>query len=163
MKIITIALIVGVISGCATTNEYISNYSQVQDVDSIPGVVKLQQGHEPIVAITEDMNGSLDILKSEKFEVIGYSSFNGPYEDYKNAIVQAKAIEATHVLISVKHTGNQTEKQQGPASNALISGVVGSATPGGAPVAGSNLASNVSTESKLFYQEAKYLVKSNSK
>jgi len=163
MKVITIALIVCAISGCATTNRYISTYSQVQDVDSIPGVVKLPQGHEPIVAITEDMDGSLDILKSEKFEVIGYSSFNGRYENYKDAIAQAKAIEATHVLISLKQTDSHTTKLLGPDTTALISGVVSGATPGGAPVAGANLAPSVSNNNKSFDQEAQYLVKSNRK
>ena len=163
MKIITIALIMCVISGCATTNSYINTYTPVQDVDSIPGVVKLQQGHEPVVAITEDMNASLEILKSEKFEVIGTSSFNGRYEDYKNAIVQAKAIEATHVLISFKQNGTQIEKQIGGDTNALISGVVSGGRPGDTPLAGANPAPAVSGNNKLYDQEAKYLVKSNRK
>ncbi len=126
-------------------------------------MTKLHKGYEPVIAVSEDINIGLDILMSKKYEVIGYSSFNGRYEDYKNAIVQAKAIEATHVIIIFKHTDDRTAKPVGPDTTALISGVVSGSTPGGAPLHGSSVAPSVSANNKLFDHEAKYLVKSNRK
>jgi hypothetical protein len=68
----------------------------------------LKPEQEPLIFQTDDMERDIMAFLSKRYVVLGYSDFNGPYEDIKNATAQAKNIGATLVLIQYSNTETRT-------------------------------------------------------
>jgi hypothetical protein len=107
MRFSTIFLLAVFLSGCATSG-YKQFYNPYVDAKTLPEVQLLAGGQEPQVFGTNNFDRDILILRSKKYIPIGYSSFNGGYEDTKNAAEQAKQIGATLVLVSSQFTNTQT-------------------------------------------------------
>jgi len=95
------------LTGCATSG-YQQFYNSYVDVNTLPGPELIKEGQEPQVYGTDDFERDIRILRAKKYVVIGSSSFNGGYEDMKNAQAQAERIGATIVLINSQYTNTQT-------------------------------------------------------
>ncbi len=73
-----------------------------------PYIEWLKPDQEPKVIQTENLERDIMMLLSKRYIVLGYSDFNGPYEDMKNASAQAKGIGATIVLTQCTSADTQT-------------------------------------------------------
>jgi hypothetical protein len=102
-----VLLIAIFLSGCATSG-YKQFYNPYVDAKTLLQVKLLAEGQEPQVVGTDNFDRDVQILRSKNYLVIGYSSFNGGYEDIKNAAKQAKQLGATLVLVSSQYTNTQT-------------------------------------------------------
>ena len=100
-------LLVLVIVACAQSG-YKTFYKQVVDVTTLPSVELLQPADAPQVLESDDIGRDIKILRSKHYVVIGHSSFNGGYEDVKNAVLQARRVGATVVLVGAEYTNTQT-------------------------------------------------------
>ena len=107
MRYLQILLIVSLIAGCAQSG-YKQFYKPYVDANTLPDVQLLKKGEEPQVFGTDDFDRDIKILRAKRYIVIGQSSFNGGYEDTKNAAEQAKTIGATIVLTNSQYTNTQT-------------------------------------------------------
>lgn len=95
------------ICGC-TTSGYQQFYSQYSDPYSDPNIEGLPQDQEPQLYGTNDFRRDIRLLQAKKYVVVGESSFNGAYEDTKNALAQAKRVGASIVLVKSEYTDTQT-------------------------------------------------------
>jgi len=95
------------ITGCAQSG-YKQFYRPYVDAKSLTDVALLEENQEPQVFGTDNFKRDIQILRSKGYIPVGYSSFNGGYEDTKNAAEQAKRIGATIVLVSSQYTNTQT-------------------------------------------------------
>lgn len=107
MNRIIIIIILAILSGCAASG-YQQFYKSYVDVNTLPEPELIQEGQEPQVYGTDDFERDIRALRAKKYVAIGYSSFNGGYEDTKNAQRQAKLIGATIVLVNSQYTNTQT-------------------------------------------------------
>jgi serine protease Do len=107
MKYISIMILALLIQSCAQSG-YKKFYSPYVDAKTLPDVELLQVGEEPKIYGSDNFQRDILVLRSKKYRPIGYSSFNGGYEDTKNAGAQAKLVGATIVLVSSKYTNTQT-------------------------------------------------------
>lgn len=57
---------------------------------------------------TNDLDRDRKILMSKMYRPVGYSSFNGEYEDDNDVKAQAKRVGATVVLVNSEYTNTQT-------------------------------------------------------
>ncbi|MBK1852540.1 PDZ domain-containing protein [Marinobacter sp. 1-4A] len=96
-----------ILSGCAASG-YQQFYKPYVDVNTLPEPELIQEGQEPQVYGTDNFDRDIRILRAKKYVAIGYSSFNGGYEDTKNAQTQARRIGATIVLVNSQYTNTQT-------------------------------------------------------
>jgi len=110
----SISLIISIIfTGCATSG-YKSFYKpygtneQLQQAKLNPDYKFLEKGEEPQVYSTTNFDADNKKLRAKGYIPIGYSSFNGVYEDTKNAITQAKRLGAVLVLINSQYTNTET-------------------------------------------------------
>lgn len=93
--------------GCAQ-NSYENFYQSFWDGKTLPSTESLGPDEQPKVLSSADLHRDIQILRAKKYLVLGYSSFNGGYEDTRNAVEQAKKIGASVVLINSKFTNTQT-------------------------------------------------------
>lgn len=107
MRFSIVLLVATLLAGCATSG-YKQFYKPYVDAKTLTEVKLLSEGKEPQVFGTDDFDRDILILRSKNYIPIGYSSFNGGYEDTKNAAAQAKQIGATLVLVNSKYTNTQT-------------------------------------------------------
>jgi serine protease Do len=107
MKIIVLSLVILFLTGCAQSG-YKKFYNPYVDAKTLPDIELLTQGQEPKVFGTDNFDRDILTLRAKLYIPIGYSSFNGSYEDTKNASAQAKRIGATIVLVNSKYTNTQT-------------------------------------------------------
>lgn len=107
MKKICLFFLVLLIQGCAQSG-YKTFYSPYVDVKTLTEVELLLEGEEPKVFGSDNFKRDTAILRSRNYIPIGYSSFNGGYEDTTNAKNQAKFVKATIVLVSSEYTNTQT-------------------------------------------------------
>lgn len=107
MRLSIVMLVATLLAGCATSG-YQQFYKPYVDAKSLTEVKLLSEGEEPQIFGTDDFDRDINILLSKNYIPIGSSSFNGAYEDTKNAVTQAKQIGATLVLVSAKYTDTQT-------------------------------------------------------
>lgn len=107
MRLSIILLVAVFLSGCATSG-YKQFYNPYVDAKTQPEVQLLAKGQAPQIFGTDNFDRDILILRSKNYIPIGYSSFNGGYEDTKNAAEQAKQIGATLVLVSSQYTNTQT-------------------------------------------------------
>jgi len=68
----------------------------------------LRANQEPLLYTSDNIDRDIDRLMSKHYVVIGYSSFNGGYEDQDAIITQAKSVGATVVLSNSKFTNTAT-------------------------------------------------------
>lgn len=95
------------ISGCVTSG-YQQFYHSYVDASALPEPEILQKGQDPKVYGSNNFDRDVRILRAKKYIVVGYSSFNGDYEDSKQAQNQARRVGATIVLVNSKYTDTQT-------------------------------------------------------
>ena len=96
-----------ILSGCAASG-YQKFYNPYVEVSVLPEPEMIQEGQEPHVYGTDNFERDIRALKAKKYVPLGYSSFNGGYEDKKNAQIQAKRVGATIVLVNSEYTNTQT-------------------------------------------------------
>lgn len=101
------------LTGCATSG-YQQFYRPFVEASTVPDVEPLKVEQIPQVFSSDNFERDVRALRAKNYIPIGQSSFNGRFEDQKNAIAQAKRVGATLVLISSKYTDTQT------VSSALI-------------------------------------------
>jgi len=113
MRLITLLIVCCVLSGCAT-NGYKDFYTSYIDLATEVGKHKnirvevLQSNQEPQIIETSDLDREYQNYAAKHYIIVGYSSFNGEYEDKQNAIKQAKMVGATLVLVKSEYTNTQT-------------------------------------------------------
>lgn len=107
MRLSILLLVAVFLAGCAQSG-YKQFYNPYVDAKTLPEIQLLVEGQEPQVFGTDNFVRDILILRSKKYIPVGYSSFNGGYEDTKNAAAQAKRIGATLVLVSSQYTNTQT-------------------------------------------------------
>ena len=107
MNRIILLSIFTLLTGCATSG-YQNFYNPYVDISVLPEPEIIHEGQEPQVYGTDNFEKDLRTLRAKKYVALGYSSFNGGYEDTKNAQAQAKRIGETVVLVNSEYTNTQT-------------------------------------------------------
>ena len=102
MKFLILLIVTALLSACV--NSYEKFYTTHIDAKRTPEVVLLAESQEPEVYSTDDSINDVRALQSQNYLLVGESSFNGGYEDIKNAVKQAKRIGATIVLVNSEYT-----------------------------------------------------------
>lgn len=97
------------LTSCAPSG-YQQFYHPYVDVNQLQEIERLSSNQEPKVYGTDNFDRDIYILRSKNYYVIGYSAFNGAYEDINNAKEQAKKIGATIVLTSSEYTNTLTSQ-----------------------------------------------------
>jgi hypothetical protein len=92
----------------ACASGYQQFYKPYIEPNNLTDVELLQPGEEPKVYGTNDFDKDIRILRSKMYIPIGYSSFNGKYEDESMVKAQAKRVGATVVLVNSQYTNTQT-------------------------------------------------------
>ncbi|MEZ8197005.1 PDZ domain-containing protein [Vibrio cortegadensis] len=110
MKILSVLFTTLLLSGCATSG-YKQFYYPNQNLNDTSKITYLKKGDKVTVFTTDDFDRDIKILLSKKHVLLGYSSFNGGYEDISNAKAQAKQVGATAVLVGAEYTNTQTNTQ----------------------------------------------------
>jgi hypothetical protein len=105
MKKFIVLLAVLLLSACAS-NGYKDFYTQYLDVNTDSRVIPLKIGEAPTIYKTNDMRRDIKRIQAKNNYIIGFSSFNGPYED--GYIEQAKRVGATIVLVQAKYTETES-------------------------------------------------------
>ena len=166
-KLLIVVLCLGMV-GCATSG-YQKFYQQYVDIKTFPDLEVLQPKQAPKVYGTDNFDRDIAILRAKKYIVIGASSFNGGYEDTKNATAQAKKIGATIVLTNSQYTGTQTStaalflpNNQTTYSSGTVSGDAFLSYSGTSTTYGNTIVP-YTTNQRRYDQEAVYLVKTNRK
>lgn len=95
------------VSACAPSG-YQQFYRPFHDAKTLADVELLKPGQEPRVFGSDNFDRDIKILRAKQYVVVGYSSFNGSFEDTKNAAEQAKRLGATVVLTNSEYTNTQT-------------------------------------------------------
>lgn len=107
MNRLTLLVIFFLLTGCAASG-YQKFYNPYVKVSVLPEPEMIKEGQEAQVYGTDNFDRDIRVLKAKKYAALGYSSFNGGYEDTKNAQAQAKRVGATIVLVNSKYTNTQT-------------------------------------------------------
>lgn len=109
MKAISIALLSFAVAGCAT-NPYQQFYQSNGDITQLKDVEFLPEGHEPELYQVDfkEVDATIKALHTRGYVSIGYSSFNGGYEDVSSAKSQAKRLKAVIVIVGANYTDTQT-------------------------------------------------------
>ena len=171
------------ITGCAQSG-YKQFYKPYVDTKSLTDVALLEENQEPQVFGTDNFKRDIQILRSKGYIPVGYSSFNGGYEDTKNAAEQAKRVGATIVLVSSQYTNTQTTTStlflpdnkttyhsgtvnSNTSYNSAYSGYLGnsntSSSYGGTSTTYGTKAVPITSTQRRYDQNAFYLVKSTEK
>jgi len=157
---------------CACASGYKDFYQPYVDRATLEAaeVRLLAPGEEPSIYGTDNFERDVRILRSKGYVPIGYSSFNGQYEDTKNAVAQAKRIGATMVLTSSEYTNTQTSttplfipNTQTTYHSGSAYGYGGSATYSGTSTTHGSTVVPITSSHRRYDQEAVYLVKSTKK
>jgi len=107
MKYILCILGLMLLAGCAE-NGYKKFYKPFVDVKTLQNMEYLTPAQQPELLESNNFERDIPILRSKSYVAIGASSFNGGYEETKNAMEQAKFIGATVVLVGSRYTNTQT-------------------------------------------------------
>lgn len=107
MKKIILIAVAAILTGCVQSG-YMKFYNPYVDAKTLPSVELIGPNEEPQVFVSSSLDRDIKILRSKRYIVVGYSSFNGGYEDIKNAAAQAKRIGATVVLTNSEYTNTQS-------------------------------------------------------
>ena len=157
------------LQGCAQSG-YKQFYKSYVDPRTAPEFEVIGENELPKLYGSGDFDSDIKALRAKRYVVVGVSSFNGGYEDTKNALTQAKRIGATVVLVNSEYTGTQTStaplflpSNQTTYHSGIISGggvyggYNGTSTTYGTTVV------PITTQQRRYEQTAVYLVKSNKK
>ncbi len=106
MRALLIIAVVFLLTACASG--YQQFYKQYVDPKNLADVELLQPGEESKVYGTSNFDKDIKTLRSKMYIPIGYSSFNGKYEDESKVKAQAKRVGATVVLVNSQYTNTQT-------------------------------------------------------
>lgn len=105
MRIIPFLFIFILLQGCAVSGyeKFYQSYGEISDPSRVEF---LGEGQEPqLVVVSPDQFDSYFYqMRAKYFVPIGYSSFNGAYEDTRRAVNHAKSIGAVLVIVTSKHT-----------------------------------------------------------
>lgn len=106
MKKLTLLLLLIFLIGCQSGYQqfYVENLNH----KTLTEVELLKVGEKPKLINSSNIDRDTLALRSQNYIVVGYSSFNGSYEDPENALDQAKRIGATIVLVSSEYTNTET-------------------------------------------------------
>lgn len=158
-----------ILSGCAASG-YQTFYAEYVDAKLRPDLTTLQQGEEPQVYGSDNMERDILSLRAKNYAVIGSSSFNGKYEDISNAVQQAKRVGATMVLVDSEYTNTETRsttlflpdnRTTYYSGNAYGSG--GSASVYGSSTSYGSKAVPIQSSTRRYDQTAVFLTKFNAK
>jgi len=171
MRLITLLIVCCVLSGCAG-NGYKKFYTARVDLATEVGKHKnvrievLQLNQEPQIIETNDLDREYQNYAAKHYTIVGYSSFNGEYEDKQNAIKQAKRIGATLVLVKSEYTNTQTSttalqlpNTQTNYHSGSVYGSGGFANYSGTTTTSGTTSIPITTHQRRFDQEAWFLVK----
>ena len=106
MRALTIIVVGLLLTACVSG--YQQFYKPYVESNKLTNVELLQPGEEPKVYGSNDFEKDIRILRSKMYIPIGYSSFNGKYEDESKVKSQAKRVGATVVLVNSQYTNTQT-------------------------------------------------------
>ena len=106
MRALLIIAVAFLLTACASG--YQQFYKPYVDPKNLADVELLQPGEEPKVYGTSNFDKDIKTLRSKMYIPIGYSSFNGKYEDESKVKAQAKRVGATVVLVNSQYTNTQT-------------------------------------------------------
>ena len=154
----------------ACASGYQKFYKPYVEPKSLTDIELLQPGEEPKVYGTNDFDKDIRTLRSKMYIVIGFSSFNGKYEDENMVKVQAKRVGATVVLVNSQYTNTQTTTSPlfiPNSSTTYSSGTVyGGGLYGGysgTSTTYGNTVVPITTQQRRYDQTAVFLVKSTKK
>jgi serine protease Do len=184
MKSTTLLIITTLLLTACAQSGYKQFYNPYVDTKTLTEVELLKEGEEPQVFGTNDFERDGLILRTKKYIAVGYSSFNGGYEDTKNAAAQAKRLGATIVLVNSDYTNtqtttstlflpdNQTTYHSGTASsntsyNSAYTGYLGNSntnsTYSGTSTTYGTKAVPITSHQRRYDQNAVYFIKSTKK
>lgn len=165
MRVYLVLLICYVVSGC-TVSGHNKFYKPNDSVKNIPNLIFLEKGRKPEVYFTDNLSRDTYILRSRLYVPIGYSSFNGAYEDENKIKKQATRIGAILALASFAHTN--TEKNEGAlllpdSSTTYYSGSIYGGSYSGTSTTFGTTVVPITTTSRRYDQAAIYFVASSKK
>jgi hypothetical protein len=172
-KTILLSILLSIfLGGCASSGyqdfykPYL-NKNQKSEMKANPKIIFLKDNEEPKIFTSGDLNKDTIKLRSRKYIPIGYSSFNGGWEDESEVKAQAKRLGAIIAIYGWKYTNSQTN------SGALVlpktnyhSGTVYGSNGGYASYRGTSSGTTVipySNTQRRYDQEAIYFVGSTYK
>ncbi|WP_448250564.1 PDZ domain-containing protein [Thalassotalea agariperforans] len=169
MKKILLIAAATILSGCAQSG-YKQFYNPYVDARTLPNVELIGPNEEPQIFGSNNIDQDIRTLRSKRYIVVGYSSFNGGYEDTKNAAAQAKRIGATVVLTNSEYTNTQSSTSALLLPNNQTTyhsgSVYGGGTYGGYSGTSTTYGTTAvpfTTHQRRYDQVAVYLVKSTQK
>ncbi|MBM7070671.1 PDZ domain-containing protein [Shewanella sp. 202IG2-18] len=169
IKVITLLITPLFLVSCAQSG-YKQFYHSYVDIKAIPDVELISKGEMPKILSSNNLTRDTLILRSKRYIPIGYSSFNGVYEDTSNAAKQALIVGATVVLVNAQYTNTQattntllipsntTTNHYGSISSGTITGTYTETS-----TTHDTQIIPITTHQRRYDQEAIYFVKSNFK
>jgi hypothetical protein len=170
MRILTVLFLfvtVGVY-GCASG--YKQFYKPYVDAKTLEDVALLKPGEQPKIYGTSNFDRDTKLLRAKQYIPVGFSSFNGEYEDESNVIAQAKHVGATVVLVNAKYSNTLTTTSSLFVPNSSTTYHTGSVYGGGVyggysgtSTTYGNTAIPITTHQRRYDQSALFFVKSTKK
>ena len=171
MRGICITLFALMSAGC-TTSGYQRFYQPYCDVSQLKDVEFLAEGAEPYVwqVNIKEVGDAVKLLRARGYESVGYSLFNGGYENIANAKKQAKRLKALAVIVGAEYTDTQTStvplsiptSQTTYGSGTVSMGSVHGNYSGSSTTYGSTIVP-ITTNQRRYDQGAVYFVKDKRK
>lgn len=103
MKICAFLTVLLLLSECGA-GRYGSSYVSYTNPLLDPSLIALQEGQEPNLVRSNDLDRDVRAFREHNYVVVGESSFNGISENPELALKQAKEVGATHVVASSQFT-----------------------------------------------------------
>jgi len=168
MRTVFLIATVALLAGCA--NGFQQYYKPVEDARTMADVELLADGATPTIRRTDDMRRDVGIVRSQGYEAIGQSAFNGRIQSEEQLITQAKSVRATLVLLSASFTGTQNistplflPTSQTTYSTGRVNGAYGSAGYSGSSTTYGTAVVPITTQQQKYDQNAVFFVKSTKK
>jgi hypothetical protein len=168
MRSLFIAVLALALTACASG--YQQFYKPYVEPKTLTDVQLLNPGEEPRVFGTSDFDRDIKTLRSKMYIPIGYSSFNGKYEDESRVKDQAKRVGATIVLVNSRYTNTQTTTSPLFIPNSSTTYHSGSVYGGGVyggysgtSTTTGNTVVPITTQQRRYDQTAVFFVKSTKK
>lgn len=159
------------VSGCVS-NGYKNFYKSYGDIPPQLEAEFLANGAEPDIwqVNYSDIDSAVRVLRAKNYVPIGYSSFNGPYQDIANAKEEGKRLRAVAIIVGSSYTSTQTSTmpfimpttQTTYGSGTVSSGGIYGSYSGSSTTYGSAVVPIVSQQNH-YNQGAVYFAKSNRK
>lgn len=107
MRTLFVLSVLLVMTGCVASG-YQKFYKPFVDARTLSDVELLKPNEKPKIYGTNNFDRDIRALRSKQYIPIGYSSFNGEYENKSSVEAEARRIGATVVLVNSKYTDTQT-------------------------------------------------------